>query len=204
MANVDFQPQRPHELLGVYADDMTAERVIIDLREHAHVTAIRGTELDEQHSLNAEMREETTGSAIAPPVGVIPTKEAARTGSAFIPVGILIGLVVAMPIAFLFPGELSSGARLAMGGFIGLVFGVSGGLVLTSLGQKRPTERMAAEEGVTVHVKHDTEEVRRLMLAAQPLRLDVVDDQGRPIETLATQGDSSSPREIGRRMNEWP
>ena len=76
-------------------------------------------------------------------------------------------------------------------------------LVLMSLGQKRPNEPMAAEQGVVVRVRHDRDDVRQLMLAAQPLRLDVVDDEGRPIETVAQDG-TTTARDMGKRMMQWP
>lgn len=189
---MDFQPKRPHELLGVYRDEQTAERAIIDLREQAHAGARRGTVTDEQHALNAEM-------------GAQPKKPLRKEGAAMFPITLLASAVVAVPIALIFGGDVSMGGRLALASGMALVMAGTITLVLMSLGgQKRPNEPMAAEQGVVVRVRTDSDQARSLMLAADPLRLDVVDDQGRPIETLTTAGDPSSVKEIGKRMPQWP
>jgi hypothetical protein len=202
VAKVDFQPQRPHELLAVFPDKQTADRVIIDLRENAHVTAHAGTNRDEQHSLNAEMAEEIEESWVSPQAGFLYPKEGARFGAWIAPLCIIGGILVTLPITFLW--TMTNAARIATGVGVGAAMGATVVLILMSLGQKRPSEPMAAEEGVVVRVSADREDVRQMLLAAHPLRLDVVDDQGRPIETIATEGDSSSPKETGKRMNEWP
>ncbi len=205
MAKVDFQPQRPHELLAVYPDEATAERVLDDLRKQmSEWTAERGSHADEQASLNAEMMEEMENSWVSPQAGFITTKESTKTAAAMFPLSVIGSLIVAVPISFAFSGDLSAGSRAVLAAGIALIMGGTITLILMSLGQKRPNEPMAAEKGVVVRVHDDREELRRLMLNSHPLRLDVVDDTGRPIENLMSEGDSASPREIGKRMNQWP
>lgn len=192
-------------MLAVYSDEQTADKVILDLREQmGGLRAERGQKIDEQNSLNAEMSEEVEKSWLSPQAGVLYPKESMKTAAGMFPLLILPSIAFCGIVAMAWPGDMRVGTRALIGAGIALMLAGTVTLVLMSLGQKRPNEPMAAERGVVVRVHDDRAEVRKLLLDAHPLRLDVVDDQGRPIETLTTQGDSSSAREIGKRVNEWP
>ena len=190
----------------MFRDQATAERVIGQLKSRlAGGKARQGTREDRLESLNAEMSEEIEHSFVSPQAGVVYTKEAMKTGAWMMPVCLLAGIVVTLPIVFVIPGELSSGNRLLAGIVIGLLGGGTVGLVLMALGQKRPNERMAAERGVVVRVAEDREEVRQVLLDAHPLRLDVVDDQGRPIETVYSEPDDTlEPETFDERQKKRP
>lgn len=206
MTDVDFQPPRRHELLAVYPDHETAERVLAELRAQLHEPgAHEGTDQDRRDSLNAEMGEEMRQSFTAPQAGIIYTKEAMKTGAWMMPLCVVLGIVVALPIAFMFESEVSTGGRIIAAVAIGAAMGGTVALILMSLGQKNPDEPMAAERGVTVRVPDDTDELRRVMIAAHPIRLDVVDDEGRPIETIAEEADhSADPETFDDRQKHWP
>lgn len=206
MAHVDFQPQRRHELLGVYPDERTAQKVVADIRARlGEKGAHRGTREDRRDSLNAEMGEEMLSSVTAPQAGVVYTKEALKTGAWMLPLCVAAGILVALPLAFIFDAGVSTGTRLVAAIGIGAAFGATVALVLVSLGVKRPSEPMAAERGVTVRVPDDTEELRNLMIGAHPIRLDVVDDRGRPIETITEEPDTSLEAEtFAHRQKNWP
>jgi hypothetical protein len=202
---MDFQPQRHHELLAVYPDEETADQVIEELRTRFYEKdAHEGTDQDRKHALNAEMSDEMRASYAVPQAGFIYPKETMKTAAWMMPLAIVLGILVMLPMAFLVHG-ITFGARLLASIGIGAVLGGTAALVLMGLGQKNPDEPMAAERGVTVRVPDDREELRHVMLAAHPIRLDVVDDRGRPIETIATEPDESlDPRTQGKRQSHWP
>lgn len=144
-------------------------------------------------------------SFVSPQAGIVYTKEAMKTGAWMMPVFIVVGVLVALPIAFMFQSDASTGVRVLAALGIGVAMGGTVALVLMALGQKNPDEPMAAERGVTVRVPDDTEELRRVMIAAHPIRLDVVDDEGRPIETIAEERDhSADPHTFDERQKHWP
>lgn len=204
---MDFQPQRPHQLLAVYPDEQTAERVIVELRDRFQAPTHEGRREDRRDALNAEMSDEMRASFAAPQAGIIYPKEAMKTAAWMFPVSILAGVVIMVPLALLLVPRtsMSGGARAVIGGLIGAALGATIALVLMALGEKNPDEPMAAERGVTVRVDDDGDELRRVMLAAHPIRLDVVDDRGRPIETIAAEPDTSlEPETFNDRQKNWP
>lgn len=190
----------------MYPDEATAQRVIAELQARFREPgAHRGTREDRRDSLNAEMGDEMLSSVTVPQAGIVYTKEAVKTGAWMLPLCIVAGIAVVLPLAFLFDGGVSFGTRLIAAVGIGAAFGITVALVLVSLGAKRPNEPMAAERGVTVRVPDDTEEIRRMMIAAHPIRLDVVDDRGRPIETLAEEPDTTLESDtFDERQKNWP
>jgi hypothetical protein len=204
---IDFQPQRPHHLLAVYRDTATARRVADGIRRRFGVTPTVDAPLDERASLNAEMGEEMEHSFLAPQAGVVYSKESAKGLTLFTVLGSLIGLAVVVPITLAFADGLTTGARWATGIGIGLTFGATVGLVLGSLAAKRPNEPMAAEKGVTVRVPADADDLRTMLMEADPIRLDVVDDNDRPITTVTTD-EKRTAREAGRKLGDrathWP
>jgi hypothetical protein len=205
MREMDFQPQRHHELLAVYPDQETADRVIEELRTRFYQDdAHEGTDEDRRDALNAEMSDEMRASYAAPQAGFIYPKESMKTVAWMMPLAIVVGALVMLPLAFFVHG-MTLFVRVAAAVGVGAALGATSALVLMALGQKNPDEPMAAERGVTVRVPDDRDELRRVMLEAHPIRLDVVDDRGRPIETIATEPDASlDPRTQGKRQTHWP
>ena len=205
MREMDFQPQRHHELLAVYPDQETADRVIEELRTRFYQQdAHEGTTQDRRDALNAEMSDEMRATYAAPQAGFIYPKESMKTAAWMTPLAIVAGIVVMLPLAFLAHG-MTLFMRIAAAAGVGAALGLTAALVLMGLGQKNPDEPMAAERGVTVRVPDDRDELRQVMLDAHPIRLDVVDDRGRPIQTIATDPDSSlDPHTQGKRQAHWP
>lgn len=118
---------------------------------------------------------------------------------------LVLGVIVALPIAFIFKSDVSTLGRVGIAAFIGAAIGGTIALVLTALGAKRPNEPMAAERGVAIRVPDDREDLRRVLIAAHPIRVDVVDHQGRPIETIAEEPDASlQPETFDERQKNWP
>jgi hypothetical protein len=123
------------------------------------------------------------------------------------PVALVLGVLVSLPLAFFFARDVSFAVRLGAAIGVGVALGGTMGFVLTSLGAKGPSEPMAAERGVTVRVHSDRDDVRAAMLEAHPIRLDVIDDTGKPIETIATEeqeSDTGAVQDLGDRMTNWP
>ena len=207
VATIDFRPQRPHHLLAVYGDRATAEDLAQRLKREFGLSATINNHNDERTSLNAEMRAEIEDSFLAPQAGVIYSKEAAKGLVLWTVIGCALGLAVAVPTMLFVDFGLTRLAKIATGIGVGLAFGGTLGLVLGGLAAKRPTERLAAEEGVTLRVPADDDALRTMLAEAEPIRIDVVDDQGRPLETVTTN-EKRTPREAGRklgdRMSHWP
>ncbi|HVT77031.1 MAG TPA: hypothetical protein VHD87_08380 [Acidimicrobiales bacterium] len=204
---MDFQPQRRHELLAVYPDQETADHVIEELKRRFYERDVHeGTDQDRRDSLNAEMSDEMRASFAAPQVGVIYPKEAMKTAAWMMPLFIAVGMVIMLPIALAVHGShLATGTRVVAGLLIGAALGATMALILMGLGEKNPDEAMAAERGVVVRVGEDRDDLRSFMLESHPIRLDVVDDRGRPIQTIATEPDTSlEPRTQGKRETHWP
>ncbi|MEY2398867.1 MAG: hypothetical protein QOJ00_2041 [Actinomycetota bacterium] len=208
MAKVDFQPERPHELLGVYRDAETAQRVLDLVQEKLHVPQGRiGAQADEVDALRAEMAEQMEHTVLAPQAGLILTKETTKGAALIGPLAIVIGMAVMLPLVFFFAQDVNVKTRLAAGLGVGAFLGGTVALVLISLGAKRPNAKLAAERGVTVRVPVDTPDVRAAMIDAKPIRLDVIDDGGRPLETLTTEeedNDEGIVQQFGDRAKKWP
>jgi len=189
-------------LVAVFPDEATAEQAARSAREAGADRLEVGGALGEQASLRSEMREELSNSAAGATMGVV-TKEMTKGLSVFVPIGALIGAIVFLPFAFISMGDLSAGARVlimvACGAFAG---GVVGLVVGGALGARRPGEAMAAQRGVTVTAAPATEAVERAMAEHHPMRLDVVNRSGMPLEALSDErrDDATTPRRVGRNV----
>ena len=142
---------------------------------------------DRVTSLRAEMHEELSEAYVVPNAGVAYTKEATR-GLVFTEiVGVAIGLVAAVPLALIPIGDTTYPLRLLIFAIVGATFGATIGLVAgPGLGSIRPNLPPAVERGALLRVRHDTEDVRRLLAGMHPIRIDEVrraDDL--PIATVA-------------------
>jgi hypothetical protein len=188
-------------LVAVFPDEATAERAAQAARQAGAQSLEVGGQLGEQASLRSEMREELSNSAAGTGGMGMVTKEMGKGLSLFVPVGAVIGAILFLPLALISMGDLSAGARvlivMACGAFAGAVVGlVLGG----AFGARRPGEAMAAQRGVTVTVAPATPAVERAVADLHPVRIDVVNRGGTPLDIYVDErrDDVSTPRRVGR------
>jgi len=189
-------------LVAVFPDQASAEQAARSARAAGADQLEVGGQLGEQASMRSEMREELSNSAAGATMGVV-TKEMTKGLSVFVPLGAVIGAIVFLPLALISMGDLSAGARLLIVAACGALAGAVVGLVVGgSLGSRRPGEAMAAQRGVTVTVAPATEAVERAMAEHHPVRLDVVNRSGTPLEARSDErrDDPTTSRRVGRNV----
>jgi hypothetical protein len=144
---------------------------------------------DRIDSLRAEMRDELEHGLIAPTAVLVLPKESAKGVGALAPIGMVVGALLALPLAWVDWGVpfrtglvivLACGA--AMGATVAFLIGAGTAL-------KGRFEANAADRGVTVRVPVDTPEIEHALDHGGVLRLDRVDSGGNPDEALATEED---------------
>lgn len=167
------------ELIGVYGTKEDAEEVAEAARQVAGPGAVRvGDPGDERRSLLGEMQEEAEHT-VAGPGNVGPfTKEMSKGLLLGTSLATVVGILFALPFAWIGHWDMSLGARLLIvvsaGAAGGAVFGfvIGGGQAA-----KGPARRkLAAERGTTVGVQVGREsragELANRMAEHEPLRLD--------------------------------
>lgn len=182
-------------LLGVYADEAAARTAAGAARAAgAPAGAVRVAAAgDDAASLDAEMQEEMTNSLASPQAfGVVP-KEAVKGAAVTVPVAVAIGVVVALPFAFLpLPGAASMAiwAKLLIAAVVGAAGGATVGFVVgAGFAAMGPGEPMAAERGVTVRVDDGRDVVEAALRSARPIRLDRLHPDGAST-TVMTEADT--------------
>lgn len=192
MTDPSFTPPSERELLVVYPTRQRAEAVRAHLL-HLGISpaAVQvDEEADEIASLRAEMREELSQAWIVPNAGLVATKESVRGMVAVGAIATLASLAVAIPLAFVdFVATL--GVRLVWFSVIAIALGGTVGFVAGGAASaKRPAELMAAQRGTVLRVSDDSPALRRVLLETEPIRLDEVGHDDRPIETVMTEDDA--------------
>lgn len=157
-----------------------------------------GDPLDRVAALSGEMREELDHT-IAGPGNVGPfTEEMSKGMSVGVLAGGLIGLVLALPFAAIDFGGMAAWTRLLVVALAGALAGGTAGWVIGGgFGAKRDDEALAAEHGVTVSVPASVP-AERALVASRPVRVDLVDAEGRAIRTLFSQPTEPVLRTLGR------
>jgi hypothetical protein len=188
-------------LVGVYEDaDAARAAAQVARRAGADPDDIRiGERLDRVVSLEGEMREEMDRT-VAGPGNVGPfTKEMWRGMHIAIPIGAVVGLLLALPIAAI-PFDFPVWARLLVCGVVGLSVGATVGWVVGGgFGAKRGEEPLAAEHGITLSVTA-TDHLRELLARTRPVRLDLVTERGEPVQTVTTEHSEPVTRTMGRNV----
>jgi|RhiMethySRZTD1v2_1073278.scaffolds.fasta_scaffold1130959_2 hypothetical protein len=189
-------------LVAVFDDQRTAERAATAARQAGAVRLAVGDQVGEQASVRSEMREELSNSTAGAGAMAVAPKEMTKGLSVFVPAGAIIGAILLLPLAFVPMGDLSAGARILIAAACGALAGAVIGLVLGgALGARRPGEAMAAQRGVTVTAAPATDAVERAMAELHPVRLDVVNRSGTPLEALSDRADDpTTPRRVGRNV----
>jgi len=156
-----------------------------------------GDSEDEVRALRAEMHQEMTNTWVgAGNVGPF-TEEMTKgfvVGSA---IGSAIGALIGALAALVFMGNVDVPVRILIGAAIGAAGGgvlgfVDGG----GLGAKGPAEPLAAERGVPVLVRSNDVAVEQTLEEFRPLRVDLLNGEGHPVGTVATDEEGSSIGEI--------
>jgi hypothetical protein len=197
------------QLLAVYRTEDEAQRAARHaLAAGASQREVRVDDpLDHVEAMRAEQHQELTESFLAPVRPFTPTpKEASKGTGVGVLVGAIVGAMLVAPIgAAATVGDLPLGGRLLIGALVGAGFGAAVGLVAgAALGAKGPEVPEEAAEGHTVHVDHDTLAVREAMAAEHPVRLDVLDDEGDPIETITTEPEPPITEKLGYELGREP
>lgn len=179
-------------LLGVYPT-ADAAHAAAQAAQEAGAQGIRVAAADDAAaSLDSEMQAEMTNSWTSPQAfGVIP-KEAAKGAALGVPLATVIGIVVALPFAFLpIPGTIGMaiGTKLLIAAIVGAVGGATVGFIAgAGFAAMGPADPMAAERGVTVRVDDGRPAVESALRDAHPIRLDRLHADGTST-TVQTESD---------------
>ena len=177
---MDSEPTFENRVVGVFRDRPAAEQAARAARRAAELNEDQvgiDAEADERFSLRGEMREEVDHTVAGPgPVGPYTkemTKGLVRSHALWVPVGVL----VALPLAFIPIGNTSLVFRLVLWGIVG---GIAAAVVSLATGgglsAKGPADSMAVERGVTVGIMARNADQARMaadaMAKHDPIRLD--------------------------------
>jgi hypothetical protein len=193
MADPTFTPTEPPpsgagQLLAVFRDEATAERVVVDLRDRGIAAHVAGRD-EVVASLQAEMKEETEASLIGPGLP-LHNKEMTRTS-----VPITIGASLVGGLLF---GCLAWVIDIQDVGFwqkFGLLFGVGVFAVGTFaylaaglVGARAANRPPAAQRGVTLAVDDASQGTADVLAAHDPIRIDRRDADG-AVHAIVTEDD---------------
>ena len=190
-------PER--QLLAVFPD-IDAARAAAEAVQRMGLPgdAVRiGDHEDEVRALRAEMHEEMSNTWVGPGnVGPF-TEEMTKglvVGSA---IGAAVGALIGALAALVFMSNVDVLLRIVVGAAIGgLGGGVLGFVDGGGLGAKGPAEPLAAERGVPVLVRSNDLSVEQTLEEFHPLRIDLLNGQGHPVGTVATDEKGSSVGEV--------
>ncbi|HEY7627702.1 MAG TPA: hypothetical protein VH761_11565 [Ilumatobacteraceae bacterium] len=146
---------------------------------------------DETPALRAEMRAELSDAVILPQASFIADKEGARGFGLTLLLTGLIALVLAFPIALIDYGLsywsrflVAAGITVGLALMIALVFGIA-------WGSSDPNKPAAAQRGTTLRVRVDNESVKRIIVEADPIRVDEITEQGEPAAAVHTENQAA-------------
>jgi outer membrane lipoprotein SlyB len=187
-------------LVGVYPNRQAAERAAVAARRAgADPADIRiGDALDRVVSVEGEMRQEMDHT-LAGPGNVGPfTKEMTKGMTLGVVVGAVIGAILALPFAAIGFGDFALWGRLLLVAVVGAIVGSTVGWVVGGgFAARREDEPLAAEAGVTLSVP-GLAAVEEALKDTDPLRLDVISEDGVPVRVVQSAPDESVLRTIGR------
>jgi hypothetical protein len=193
MANEDRSDTRPHSgperLVGVYRDEEEARQTAEAARAAGAEDVAIEAEEDRIAALRGEMREESEHAWGGPSVGLY-TEEMAKSVPFWTVVGVVIGVVVAVPIGWIVAGDHPLGDRLFIAALCGAFFGgtvgflVGGGFLDV---RRKAGGTLASERGVVVGANERDEQVAPTMAEHDPIRVDRVAPGGQPEETVTTE-----------------
>ena len=186
-------------LLAVYRDTHHAEAAAEALKRQGARVIVDDPE-DARQAVLAEMDAEAAESWASPGIGVLMTKNMARSalmlivglGAIGAPVGALVGWL-------LFDHSSVTWERLAIGAALGAVFFATvGALIGGGLGVHAPDAPLAGEAGVPVRVDAASGDAIDVLKRFEPIRVDLLEDGERrdtPV-TEAPHGVEESIRDV--------
>jgi hypothetical protein len=166
-------------------------------RAGADPAAIRLADREDRvRVLEAEMQDEVDTSLMGPGnVGPF-TKEMQRAILPLTIVGLVVGAVLALPLAAIHFADIAAWGRVlivvVVGAAIGAVVGFQFG---GAYGARRPEEKLAGERGVTIAIDDAPASAVDALRAMHPIRLDAFERNGRALRPITTDEDSS-PRRV--------
>jgi hypothetical protein len=177
------------QLIAVYGTLEQAYEAAARARRAGAPDAFVGEHRDRVDSLRSEMREELEHGVMAPHASLVLPKESSKGVGILVPLGTLVGALLALPLAWVDWGVPFSTALvivLVAGGAMGatVAFLVGAGTAL-----RGRFEANAADRGVTVRVPADTPAIEHALDHGGVIRLDRVDAGGNPDEVLETEAD---------------
>ncbi len=183
------QEPEDERLVGVFRDEHTAEQAAEAAKaagaEDVHVDA----SADQVAALRAEMREEA--AEVRPGFSTPGMKRSVFLGTL---TAALLGVVVALPLAFIDTGDVPLTTHLLILGFTGGVTGATIGFIFGIIvgggffgRRRRPKAKLAAERGVVVGAQESTSQVAPTLGGQDPIRVDKVDPRGQPKETVTKE-----------------
>lgn len=189
MTDPSFTPPSGRELLAVYPDRDRAEAARVALLDAGVDEGKIRLQSDEDiaASLRSEQHDELSRAWVVPNAAVVYPAGSARGLGMLTIVGCAIGLAAAFPLALIDWGStywirwlIWAAVGVGFGGVIALVVGPAGGAPL-------PGEQPAVARGVTLRVAEDSDQLRDLLADLDPVRIDEVDHEGSPIETVVRE-----------------
>ena len=187
MTDPTFTPETERELVAVFADGAAATRAraaLVGAGVGEHRIRVDDDQ-DTVAALRAEMHEELTRSWTVPNAAVVYPGTSAR-GLATVSV---VAGAVAVPAAFALAAVdlgASYWVRLVIWLGVLLTFAFTLGLVIgPSAPAQRPGEPAAPLAGSVLRVRGDSGRLRRLLAEHDPVRIDELTHDGRPIATVA-------------------
>jgi hypothetical protein len=180
------------DVIGVFENDATAQRAADVAGRIVGQQQVRvGERPDERAALRSEMQEEMAHT-IAGPGNVGPfTKEMTKGLALGTAALTALGVLVALPFGFIDFGP-PVWQRFVIAAFVGGVAGATLGFTVGGgWGAKGPAEPLGAERGVVVAASvaagEEADRVASALAALHPIRLDVLDEAGRRIETVTEE-----------------
>jgi hypothetical protein len=184
----------PAAYVAIYPDEEAARRACSTLPGEVRGVARIDDPHDRLSSLEGEMREELTNSIVAPQAGFIFTKEMTKSIAVLLPVGAVVGSLLALPLAAIAFGDTSVGVRVIWALVIGATMGgLIGTIVGAALGARGPADQSAAHVGVPLRVPAGPSDdvVIDLLVRQAPIRVDAIDSRGLPMGTITTEEEAT-------------
>jgi len=151
------------------------------------------------------MRDELEHSWFSPQGGVILTKRMIKGVLAVSPFTIAAGVLLALPLAFLpWASSLPLWGRVLLTSIVGATAGGTVGAIIGGgEAEKGAAAPMAAEQGVTVRVADARAEVQQALVAADPIRLDIVTPDGSPVGSITSESERNDEGVVEDLARAW-
>jgi hypothetical protein len=183
------------ELVAVFESHAQAEEAVRRLRAAGlpeHEIHLDGRE-DEATALRGTMRDELERSWLSPQAGLVLTKRMTKGILTVSPLFVAIGVVLALPLAFLAFDGMALWTRLLTVVVLGaLAGGTVGFIVGAGEAEKGKPDPLEPERGTVLRVGADSDDARRLLTEADPIRLDVVATDGSPLGPVVSEEEDES------------